>query len=134
MTLAGSVTAEPGTTIVAVVCAEAAGDGEHRSAYREGAHCGVAVSVVVSAGAVGDVGMALWGAATEPFRARQTEAALRGRRVAATLVADAVATLRGEVQPGGRGQLVDQHAIDEIARVAESALDSALQADTRDRP
>jgi CO/xanthine dehydrogenase FAD-binding subunit len=122
LTVAGSVQAEAGAAVSAVMIGDASDDGSERSAYREGVGCGVAVRASTLDGSIEAVTIAMWGAASHPIRARQVEGTLRGRRVSASLLDAAVATLRSEVQPRGQGRVIDEAALAEIERTGAEAL------------
>lgn len=61
-----------------------------------------------------DCSVVIAGAAPHPIRARQTESALRGRRLGEELIEIASETLRGEAQPFGVGDLTDRAALDRL--------------------
>ena len=122
LTMTGAVRADAGRELSAVIVGEEADRGSLGSVYREGVGCGVAVQAAAVDGAIEAVTIALWGAAPHPIRARQVEGTLRGRRVSVSLLEDAVATLRSEVQPRGQDRVVDEAALLEIERVGAEAL------------
>ena len=71
-----------------------------------------AVAVRISEDA--DCSVVIAGAAPYPIRARQTESALRGRKLGEELIELASETLRGEAQPFGVGDLTDRADLDRL--------------------
>lgn len=61
-----------------------------------------------------DCSVVIAGAAPHPIRARQTESALRGRRLGEEVIEIASETLRGEAQPFGVGDLTDRAELDRL--------------------
>lgn len=73
----------------------------------------------------GDCAAAAAGIAPHPLRARQTETALRGRKLNRAAVEIASETLRGEAQPYGIGDLLDGEALDALVAAFRSACEQA---------
>lgn len=72
-----------------------------------------------------DCAVALAGAAPHPLRARQTEAALRGRKLNDDTLTTAAETLRGEAQPFGVGDVTDPARLDALAIALIRACEQA---------
>ena len=72
-----------------------------------------------------DCAVVIAGAAPHPVRARQTESALRGRRLDEELIDLAAQTLRGEAQPFGIGELTAQADLDMLVLAFIQACEHA---------
>lgn len=72
-----------------------------------------------------DCSVAIAGAAPHPLRARQTEAALRGRSLNDDALITAAETLRGEAQPYGIGDVTDPARLDALAIALIRACEQA---------
>ncbi len=108
-----------------------------RSVYREARVAGrrVALALATVTGAVRakqtvvrDVRIGVGGVSASPLRARQTEAALRGRGVTQALVEAAVDTVRGEVRPEGAGDAIEEATVSAVDALLREALAAALPA------
>ena len=139
LTMAGGLTAGDAERLRAVRLAGLV-PGE-RSAYRGGSRAsdrgsgsggealiGIAVLTSFSReGAIIGVRVALGGVSPHPLRARQVEAALRGRRTSAELIAVAVETAVHEAQPAGVGSLTAESDLAVVRAVTLEALRATLQ-------
>ena len=108
-----------------------------RSVYREARVGGrrVALALATVTGAVRarqtvvrGVRIGVGGVSASPLRARQTEAALRGRGVTQELVEAAVDTVRGEVRPAGGGDAIEEATVSAVDALLREALAASLQA------
>ncbi len=110
-----------------------------RSVYREARVAGrrVALALTTVTGAVRaeqivvrGVRIGVGGVSASPLRARQTEAALRGRGVTPELVEAAVDTMRAEVRPAGAGEAIEEATVSAVDALLREALAAALPAGT----
>ncbi|MCZ6707992.1 MAG: hypothetical protein O7A71_08620 [Chloroflexi bacterium] len=108
-----------------------------RSVYREARVGGrrVALALTTVTGAVRAerivvraVRIGVGGVSASPLRARQTEAALRGRRIRPELVEAAVDTMRAEVRPAGAGDAIEEATVSAVDALLREALAAALPA------
>ena len=108
-----------------------------RSVYREARVAGrrVALALTTVTGAVRTeqavvrgVRIGVGGVSVSPLRARQTEAALRGRGVRPGLVEAAVDTMRAEVRPAGAGDAIEEATVSAVDALLREALAAALPA------
>lgn len=98
-----------------------------RSAYRGAGLFGIAVRASFSdEGATVDVQVALGGVSHHPQRARQVEAALRGRRASEELIAVALETAVQESRPAGVGSLTAEADLAALRSITGEALRAAL--------
>lgn len=74
------------------------------------------------------VRIGIGGVSASPLRARQTEAALRGRGVRPELVEAAVDTMRAEVRPAGAGDAIEEATVSAVDALLREALAAALPA------
>ena len=110
-----------------------------RSVYREarvaGRRVALALATVTVTGAlraeetvVRGVRIGVGGVSPSPLRARQTEAALRGRGVTPELVEAAVDTIRAEVRPAGAGDAIEEATVSAVDALLREALAAAFPA------
>lgn len=125
VTTAGGLTQDDAERLRAVrLTRPAAGE---RSAYRGAGLVGIAVRASFSdEGATVDVQVALGGVSRHPQRARQVEAALRGRRASAELIAVAAETAVQEARPAGVGSLTVEADLAAVRAITLEALRAAL--------
>lgn len=103
---------------------------EETSAYREsavrGRRIGLALAVILDGARIGDARAALCGVAPWPLRAREMEAALRGRRADAATINAVLETTRAEAQPAGIGNLLREDELQTLTSVCAETLQAVL--------
>ena len=103
---------------------------EETSAYREaavrGRRIGLALAVTRDGARIGDARAALGGVAPWPLRAREMEAALRGRRADAATINAVLETTRAEAQPAGIGNLLREDELQTLTSVCAETLQAVL--------
>ena len=91
-----------------------------------GDRVGVALSLRIRDRRIADAAAVIVGVAPYPLRARQIEGALRGRAASPQLLDIAAQTARIEAQPFGIGDIIDEAALERLAKTTRAALQLAL--------